>query len=200
MIYTVTGSSALGCIGSATTQVDVIPSPTITVSQIPSGILKIGDVVQLNASSSANNYRWSPVSFLSCTNCANPNASPSVTTQYCLTSDNATCTNSICITVEVDTPCATNETLELPNAFSPNGDGINDEYCLQGWNDCLESFSISIFNRWGEKVFTTTDPSFCWDGKLLGKLCDPAVFTYYATAKLTNGSTVSKKGNITLIK
>jgi gliding motility-associated-like protein len=199
-IYTVSGSSILGCVGSITTQVDVIPSPTITIIQNPSGILKIGDVVELSATSSANTYTWEPISFLSCSNCANPNASPSITTEYCVTSANANCTHSVCITVEIETPCATNETLGLPTAFSPNGDGVNDEYCLQGWNECVESFSILIYDRWGEKVFTTNDPNFCWDGKLLGKICDSAVFTYYAKAKLTNGTSFSKKGNITLIK
>ena len=199
-VYSISGSSNLGCVGTTTTQVDVMQTPTITINQNPNATINAGETVQLTATSFANSYTWNPTSFLSCATCSNPVASPTVTTVYCILSENATCTNSLCITIKVETPCATNLTLGLPNAFSPNGDGQNDEYCLQGWNECVTSFSILIFDRWGEKVFETSDPNFCWDGTWKGKLLDPAVFVYYTKATFMSGSDFNKKGNITLVK
>jgi gliding motility-associated-like protein len=198
--YIVSGSSPLGCIGTATSIVSVIATPTITITKTPDRLLKIGEVVQLNAVSSTNNYSWSPSNYLSCNDCDFPTASPPETITYCLKSENAQCADSVCITIDVERPCATNESLGLPNAFSPNGDGINDEYCLQGWNYCVTDFRMLIFDRWGEKVFETTDPSFCWDGIYKGQKLDPAVFVYYATAKFIVGTDFFKKGNITLIR
>ncbi len=57
-----------------------------------------------------------------------------------------------------------------------------------------------IYNRWGEKVFESTDPSFCWDGTYKGKALDLAVFVYYIVADLTNNEKVERKGNISLIR
>ena len=56
-----------------------------------------------------------------------------------------------------------------------------------------------IFDRWGEKVFETTDPTSCWNGTYKGRLLDPAVFVYYAKVTFNGGVSVDKKGNVTLI-
>ena len=86
----------------------------------------------------------------------------------------------------------------IPNAFSPNGDGINDQLCFRG-NFVLD-FHMSIFSRWGEKVFETHDIHDCWDGRYNGNWCMPGVYTY--TCKITceaNEETLLK-GDITLIR
>ena len=57
-----------------------------------------------------------------------------------------------------------------------------------------------IFNRWGEKVFETTDPSIGWDGVYRGKAADTDVFVYYLKAEYFTGTKVEKKGNITLMR
>ena len=88
----------------------------------------------------------------------------------------------------------------MPDAFTPNNDGVNDEFCLQGWDVCITDFKILIYDRWGEKVFESTDSGFCWNGQYKGKIFDPAVFVYYLNAKLSNNSEINKKGNISLIK
>ncbi len=90
--------------------------------------------------------------------------------------------------------------LQVPNAFSPNNDGHSDLFTLQGWPPCVSSFSISIFDRWGEKVFETEDASKGWDGNFKGKALDPAVFVYYIKAKTFGGNEITKKGNISLIR
>ncbi|MFY9309532.1 MAG: gliding motility-associated C-terminal domain-containing protein [Bacteroidia bacterium] len=91
-------------------------------------------------------------------------------------------------------------TITLPNAFSPNNDGHNDLFILQGWKKRITEFSIIIYNRWGEKVFESDDPERGWDGTYNGKLMDAGVFVYYINATLINGEKIIKKGNISLIR
>jgi gliding motility-associated-like protein len=99
-----------------------------------------------------------------------------------------------------DTTSDTINTITLPNAFSPNNDGHNDLFILQGWKNRVTEFSIMIYNRWGEKVFESNDPERAWDGTYNGKLMDVGVFAYYINATLNNGEKIIKKGNISLIR
>lgn len=87
----------------------------------------------------------------------------------------------------------------VPNAFSPNDDGHSDIFMLHGWEYCVASFSLVIFDRWGEKVFETENSYEGWDGKYKGKPLDPAVFVYYIKARSFGGDNISRKGNISLI-
>ena len=89
--------------------------------------------------------------------------------------------------------------LYVPNTFSPNSSGKNDSQCLYG-TECIMSMSFGIYDRWGNKVFESTDPKACWDGTYNGQALDPAVFVYHLSAALTGGETVEKQGNITLVR
>jgi len=159
------------------------------------------DSTQLTATGGGT-YSWTPATGLSCTNCSNPIAKPFETTTYCVTvTDNNGCSASKCVTVTVEIPCPTNESVAIPNAFSPNNDGVNDEFCLQGWDACIEDFDIIIYNRWGEKVYESIDPNFCWDGKRLNIIMDSQVFVYHVKAKFKDvKEPVVKKGNISLLR
>lgn len=86
----------------------------------------------------------------------------------------------------------------VPTAFSPDGNGENDVECVYG--KCVKTIYFAIYDRWGEKVFETTDQSKCWDGTFRGKDMNTAVFVYYMKATLTTGEEVSKKGNISLLR
>jgi gliding motility-associated-like protein len=85
----------------------------------------------------------------------------------------------------------------IPQAFSPNNDGNNDKIFVRG---SIKEFTFSVFNRWGEKVFTSSDQSIAWDGTQLGKELDAGVFVYYLSGTDLAGKSFSKKGNITLVK
>ena len=89
--------------------------------------------------------------------------------------------------------------LYIPNAFSPNASGKNDSQCMYG-TDCIKTMSFNIFNRWGNKVFESTDPNVCWDGTYKGQALDPAVFVYHLSATMINGEQVERQGNITLMR
>jgi gliding motility-associated-like protein len=133
---------------------------------------------------------------LSCTDCPNPTASPSETTTYTVvvvTEDG--CIGEAEVTITVDEPCG--ETY-LPTMFSPNNDGVNDEFCVLG--NCVIGVEMNIFNRWGEKVFETNDPDQCWRGSHRGKPVNTGVYTYKAKIFLSNGSEIESSGNITLVR
>lgn len=154
-----------------------------------------GDQVMLNGSG-GQYYTWSPAGSLSCVNCANPIASPTVTTTYTLTvSDSIGCTQYDTVTIFVELFCGE---VFVPNAFSPNGDGQNDILYVRG--PCIQTVEFKVFNRWGECVFKTDDPLIGWDGTWRGQACENGVFTYTAKGYTLDGNSFSKKGNVSLVK
>ena len=195
--YTVTGS-VNGCTNIAVSTLSVMPTPTLIVKQ--DTLIVKGTSVPLNVIGNGANYTWSPSFGLSCTNCTNPIASPTVHTQYCVTSAIGSCPTSTCVTIEVEVVCYTNTEYGTPNTFTPNGDGINDEFCLKGWRDCTVKFYVAIYDQWGEKVFESTDPDFCWDGKYKNAMLNTAVFIYYINAEILKVGVITRKGNISLIR
>lgn len=88
--------------------------------------------------------------------------------------------------------------LEIPNAFSPgNEDGVNDEWKVS--YQSLVSFECHIFNRWGTKIATLTDPSQGWDGKYKGKLVPSGVYFYVIKARGADGVNYNKSGDINIL-
>lgn len=86
----------------------------------------------------------------------------------------------------------------VPSAFTPNGDGINDQFGIGG--EAIAEFHIVIFNRWGEKIFETNDVSQNWDGTFKGQLVQEGAYAYNLTAKSDSGDAIAKKGHITVVK
>ena len=77
--------------------------------------------------------------------------------------------------------------LEMPNAFSPNGDGINDIYKAKDGYQSLIEFHAYIFNRWGQKLYEWTDPAGGWDGKYKGNDVKDGVYFVLVKAKGADG-------------
>ncbi len=90
------------------------------------------------------------------------------------------------------------DALFIPNAFSPNDDQINDVLLVRG-AEGFNSMNLIIYNRWGEKVFESSDPKIGWDGRFEGEPLSPDVYGYYLTVTCPAG-TIVDKGNITLLK
>jgi gliding motility-associated-like protein len=92
----------------------------------------------------------------------------------------------------------------LPNAFSPNGNNLNDAF-LPISNCEMTHYQLQIFNRWGVQLFESTNPIISWDGKLNGVLQTNDVYTYQVQVDLVNSNKsaavkhVSLKGNVTLL-
>lgn len=89
--------------------------------------------------------------------------------------------------------------LAIPTAFSPNGDGNNDLFRLLGGKG-VKSIELSVYNRWGERVFHTTDIKEGWDGTYKGKMQNTGVYAYTLKAFFLNGDVFNKQGNVTMIK
>ena len=89
--------------------------------------------------------------------------------------------------------------IDVPNIFSPNGDGINDQLVITA-NCDLEYFDWKIFDRWGNTVFQSNSPNNSWDGNTLGNICLPGVYSYYIKAIGNNNIPIIIVGDITLIR
>ncbi|MEI6885023.1 MAG: gliding motility-associated C-terminal domain-containing protein [Bacteroidota bacterium] len=88
----------------------------------------------------------------------------------------------------------------FPNAFSPNGDGKNDDFHPIG--PVLYNFKMTIYDRWGQQIFTTTNQETGWDGNSKGKPCQVDVYSYIVSYELADspGTTYKLHGNVTLIR
>ena len=155
----------------------------------------------------SSNYVWSPSTGLNCTSCQSPIANPDLTTTYYLTAtDSNGCTNTDSVTVYVLKSEIKCSEVFIPTAFSPNNDGQNEVLYVRG--NCIKEISLKIYDRWGEKVFETTDIAKGWDGAYGSTSLTTSnrmemnteVFIYYLNATLSNGDQINRKGNISLIR
>jgi gliding motility-associated-like protein len=93
----------------------------------------------------------------------------------------------------------------VPNAFSPNGDNINDVFTLYPGPQVLNIKSFLVFDRWGETVYryesaAPGEPAMGWDGTHRGRLMNPAVFTWFAEIELVNGAVKILQGDVNLVR
>ena len=88
--------------------------------------------------------------------------------------------------------------IDVPTAFSPNADGVNDNVVPRGFG--IQKIRFIIFNRWGQKVFETDKANTGWDGYFKGKLQPQEAYAYTIDALLVDGTPIKKAGNITLFR
>jgi gliding motility-associated-like protein len=147
-------------------------------------------------------WRWSPANDLSCAACSTPVASITRNRTYY-----ATVTNEFgCVATDsmnIKTFCL-NTQVFIPNAFSPDGDGVNDMLMVRG-KGIAQIRAFRIFSRWGELIFERTnfqpnDPAFGWDGRVRGKVGPSEVYVYTADVICENDLINTYKGNVTLLK
>ncbi len=113
---------------------------------------------------------------------------------YTVYTSNSCGTVSDAVTVRTE-KCSCN--VDVPNAFSPNSDGVNDMFYVRG--DC-EDFVLRIYDRWGEKVFESKQLSNGWDGTFNGMKMNSGIFDYYLITRPDTEGQKIKKGNISLIR
>ena len=90
--------------------------------------------------------------------------------------------------------------LYIPDAFTPNGDGVNDALEVFGSRAGMTYIRMSIYDRWGEKVFESSDLNFSWDGRYFGQPLTPGVYVYTLDLSYADGQTVNTKGSILLMR
>jgi gliding motility-associated-like protein len=196
-------------IGAEIQNVEVLFEPLeVVVNATASAEIILGDSYQIDATTNLgiNNIgsiTWTPATGLSCTNCLNPVATPSVTTEYTVViTDLNGCEaeTRVLVTVQIE------RGIYIPNAFSPNDDGENDLFLIfarEGYVTNVRSFLV--FDRWGDLVheyydFIPGDPAHGWDGRFRGKLMNSAVFAYFAIVETIDGEEILFEGDVTLVR
>lgn len=104
------------------------------------------------------------------------------------------CTDTFCVPIVARVVPA----LDVPNAFTPNGDGVNDKVQVLGFG--IARMNWRIYNRWGQLIFSTTNRNEGWDGRYKGVLQPQEVYTYALDVEFSDGTKVTKTGDITLLK
>ncbi len=178
--YTITYTYTLvnGCTDSLQQTVTVAVQPTVSAGQ--STVILRGGQIVLDGSASGGSsltYSWSPGSSLSDSTALQPTATPTDDTYYTLTATNSDgCADSAGVLIKVL------QYPEVPNAFSPNGDGINDTWqiaYLSSYPDC----KVEVFNRYGQLVFSSEGYQTPWDGTVNGKPLPVATYYYIISTK-----------------
>jgi len=147
------------------------------------------------------NYYWEPSEVLSCTFCPNPTIQLDSIGDFRIevTDPYTGCLNEDIVKVRQYTQCP-DFTLGLPNAFSPNGDGLNDEFKVAA--SLLDEIEfIRIFDRWGNFLWQSSDINLGWDGNYKGKKMGAGVYVYTVQARCPlDGRPFQKHGDITLLR
>jgi len=144
-------------------------------------------------------YTWDPPDGLSSIYDTDPTASPDATTTYYVELDDGYgCKYVDSVTIVVLEVFCFEPYIFIPNSFTPNGDGQNDILFVR--SQYIEEMYFAVYDRWGEKVFESTDPQYGWDGTFRGELLEPAVYDYYIEIRCYNELQFFKKGNITLLR
>lgn len=180
----------------------------IGVSVIPEVTIELGADHKIQAIvniplGQLSSVSWSPSATLSCGDCIDPVARPFETTLYTITvSDQNGCEATAQILVRVDRV----RKVYIPNAFSPNADGINDVFLVYtDEKSVLKINRLEIFDRWGGKVFENfdflpNDRRSGWDGMVGGKRMNPGVFVYLVEIEFVDGEKILYKGDLTLLE
>jgi gliding motility-associated-like protein len=181
--------------GCSLTDSLLITVDDLSINAGPDQNINFGESIQLNAEG-ASAYLWQPPDGLSCTECNSPIASPTVTTQYVVTSisDNG-CKASDSVSVFITVPC---KGIYFPNAFTPNGDGRNDTFGAISELD-IPINTFKIYNRWGQLVFESNTFNGQWDGSFQKQPQPIEAYIYYLELSC-EGKNVLLKGAVMLIR
>ncbi|WP_262502561.1 Ig-like domain-containing protein [Pontibacter flavimaris] len=188
--YYVEAVNSQQCTSEARTPVTV----SVVVAEASAGedvTIIQGQPVELRGSGGAT-YLWEPATGLNDPTLQNPVARPDETITYTLTVTTAEgCVDTASVTVEVI------PAIEVPNAFSPNGDNVNEVWEIKNYEN-YPDMRVEVFNRWGNKIFSSKGYGAPWDGTYNGK--ELPVATYYYLIYLRNTNEEPLSGNVTIIR
>lgn len=184
--YWVHTTDTNNCNGADTVTITV--KPEIAVHLVRDTAICSKASITLNASVSGATYLWQDGSRDSILTVTDPGVYwVRVSTDSCSVQDTSLVRD-----------CST--TIYFPQAFTPNGDGLNDYFRPIG--PSLSNFSLTVFDRWGQQVFTTNSKETGWDGSFKGSLCPVGTYSYIATYELyyEPGTTGTVHGTVTLVR
>jgi gliding motility-associated-like protein len=186
--------TSTSCLNDSLTKTVTMPALPVTISG--NQTIFAGQKIQLFVNGSGTTYQWSPATGLSNPSVARPFASPVQDITYKATVIN----NNGCSGVDsVHITVTDLDGIFVPTAFTPNNDGRNDDIKpVFGLKFTLKEFSI--FDRWGERVFTTSTRNEGWTGKINGIEQNPGVYAWILKYIDNNGKTAEKKGTLILLR
>lgn len=190
--YTVTVSSSGNCGELAYVEVKVNPTPTVSAG--PDLIFNLDDPMYLDAKGNGT-LTWVFGQDIHCPVCPNTQIFPKVSGCYEVQAVNdfgCKASDEVCVEV------TTNYNMYIPNIFTPNEDGKNDEFTVYGTG--FTKIEISVFDRWGAKLYTTTDINKGWDGTFKGVLSKEDTYVYKVNFTTLDGKKHTKTGHVTLMK
>ena len=204
--YAVTGTDKFGCSSTDTVIVSVLTQPkasfTLSATEVYAAPSQPASILITNTSQNALKYVYNYGNgepLVEATTLEPKTAIykvPGVATVE-LTVYNGACTDAYSLPIiikKIDTTSVT----KLPNVFTPNGDGDNDEFMISVKN--AKTLHLTIFNRWGNIVYEITDTSPTWDGKINGYLADEGVYFYVYTVETQSGVPIKGNGYIQLVR
>jgi len=192
--YNITGADTNGCINYATTSIEVIQPPVFNVYDTT---IVVGDTISFNNNyKNIASYQWSPNNGIDCDTACEICISPLTSTTYTLViKDTANCfelSKNFMIDVLLE------YSVDVPSAFTPNGDHVNDKIFVDGWG-IQNLIYFNIFNRYGELVFSSTNLYEGWDGTYKSKDQPVDTYIYQVSVMSYDGKIRSKSGTIKLI-
>ncbi len=147
-------------------------------------------------------YTWSPESGLSCPTCPVTWAAPDSTTRYTVTVEDTElgCVRTASVVLTVG-HCV----FFAPDAFTPNGDGTNDQFFIQGTACVRQIRELIIYDRWGEVIYhrknlPPSQPDSGWNGLYKEALAEAGVYAYRVAVEFVNGQVVQQRGTVTLLR
>lgn len=180
-----------GCVDSATQTIIVYPNPVISAG--PDITILVGGRVTIPATASGESlqYKWLPYQFMDDNTLLQPTVNPVADTRYFFTAMGiGNCSSHDTILVKVlPNPV-------VPNAFSPNGDGINDTWLIR-YLDLYPACTVSVFNRYGQPVFHSDGYNTPWNGRYKGQPVPVGTY-YYIIDRKNIGKLIS--GSLTLLR
>lgn len=188
---------------TVTALVEVIDKPILSFNRVP-GIFPGQPVgIRVKVEPEGNyTYNWTPPDLLNCTDCPSPiaNADEQTTLMVEVMDEETGCMVMDSIVLPLLSSCP-EELVDIPNVFSPNGDGVNDElkaFFARG----LEGLNrFQVLDRWGTPMFETTDPTQGWDGTFNGVPAPEGVYIYFLEVPCPlDGQPFLKTGDVSLVR
>jgi gliding motility-associated-like protein len=190
--YTVHATDANGCTGTAQVALHVFDPALLVVSN--DTLICYGDSLTLTVTGGLH-YEWTGPD-VGCTDCSQLALLAYHPGTYQINAvDSNGCAANASVAVAVDNNC---EAIAFPNAFTPNGDGLNDLF--RPLAQSIQSASFFVYNRWGQLVFSSPDLSKGWDGTFNGVQQPIGSYAWYATATTITGEAKALQGNVSLLR
>jgi gliding motility-associated-like protein len=188
--YTVLISDSAGCEKERDVYVTINPDAHVDAGE--DFYLKYGESAPLYGSGAAS-YFWYPTYMIDPVDVPSPTVRPDVTTTYFVVGTS----KEGCKAIDSVTVKVTNTI--IPSVFSPNGDGRNDRFYIRPTHSGVNVMEISVYNRWGERVFYTNQTDEGWDGSYKGVPADMGTYFYQLIYSIGRKQ-YTEKGDVTLVR